>query len=84
MTLLAIQKSASEEVIPIRGRAVRDVTVPRIHEYAILLEKWGLCSAAIPPINQTGRGSGSGCAAAVAAEGDKKGRKRKRSDEGED
>lgn len=51
LTLLAIQESASEEVIPIAGRAVRDVTVLRIHNYALRLKKWGLCSATIPSIN---------------------------------
>ena len=51
LTILAIQKSASCEVIPIAGRAVRDVTVLRVHNYTIRLKEWGLCYANIPSIN---------------------------------
>lgn len=51
LTLRVIQDTASQEVIKIDGRAVRDVTVLRIQRYTHRLKRWNLCSAKIPSIN---------------------------------
>ena len=49
-TLTAIQESASKCVFRKRERKTRDVTVAIILRYTKMLQRWNLCSAAIPDI----------------------------------